>query len=46
MAVSVKAVLDTPLLTDDGCLTDASAKLYEKQAPKLKQQLQKQLEIK
>ena len=45
MAVSVKAVLDTPLLTDDGCLTDASAKLYEKQAPKLKQ-LQKQLEIK
>ena len=33
MAVSVKAVLDTPLLTDDGSLTDASEELYKKQMP-------------
>ena len=36
MAVSVKAVLDTPLLTDDGCLTEASSKLFDKQVSVLK----------
>ena len=33
MAVSVKAVLDTPLLADDGSLTDASEELCKKQMP-------------
>lgn len=33
MAVSVKAVLDTPLLTDDGNLTEASEELCKKQMP-------------
>ena len=33
MAVSIKAVLDTPLLTDEGNLTDSSAELYNKQMP-------------
>ena len=36
MAVSVKAVLDTPLLTDDGNLTESSEKLYVNQVPALK----------
>ena len=33
MAVSVKAVLDTPLLADDGNLTEASEELCKKQMP-------------
>ena len=46
MAVSVKSVLDTPLLTDDGCLTESSSKLFDKQISVLKQKPQKQLESK
>jgi hypothetical protein len=30
IAVSIKAVLDTPMLTDDGLLTDESAAIVEK----------------